>query len=185
MMLTPIKEAGKTTDCHIKWLYQCACGNTTEVSVSRVRNGYTKSCGCLTTLNHPTTHGMKYTPTYSSWSSAKNRATNPNSKDFHRYGAIGIGMEERWLVFENFLADMGEKPPGMSIDRIDPSRGYEHGNCRWATPLEQVRNRKDLVVVKVENKVMALVDYAKQIGISKGAAHLRLKRGKLEGAQRV
>lgn len=94
-------------------------------------------------------------------------------------------MAERWLTFENFLQDMGEKPAGMSIDRIDPTKGYEPGNCRWATPLEQVRNRKDLVVVSIGNEIIALVDYAKRIGITKGAAHLRLKRGKLEGVQRV
>lgn len=128
-----------------------------------------------------TTHGMRYTPTYSSWMSAKDRATNKNSKDFHRYGAVGIGMAERWLKFENFLEDMGEKPEGMSIDRINPFKGYEPGNCRWATAKEQARNRKDLTTVKTIFGVMALVDYAKQLGITKGAAHLRLKRGTLEG----
>jgi hypothetical protein len=132
-------------------------------------------------IHNQTTHGMRYTPTYSSWSSAKDRATNPNGKDFYRYGAVGIGMAERWLKFENFLDDMGEKPDGMSIDRIDPSKGYEPGNCRWATPLQQARNRKDLTVVKTVTGVIALVDYAKQLGITKGAAHLRLKRGTLEG----
>jgi hypothetical protein len=127
------------------------------------------------------THGMRFTPTYSSWSSAKDRATNPKSKDFYRYGAVGIGMADCWLKFENFLQDMGTKPEGTSIDRIDPFKGYEPGNCRWATALEQARNRKDLTTVKTQNGIIVLVDYAKQLGITKGAAHLRLKRGKLEG----
>ncbi len=90
-------------------------------------------------------------------------------------------MADCWLKFENFLQDMGTKPEGTSIDRIDPFKGYEPGNCRWATALEQARNRKDLTTVKTQNGIIVLVDYAKQLGITKGAAHLRLKRGKLEG----
>jgi hypothetical protein len=185
-MLTPITAVGKTADGHIKWRYQCDCGNTTEVAASRVRNGYTRSCGCLVRANMSgKTHGMKNTPTYSSWCSAKDRATNPNSKDFHRYGAVGIGMAERWLTFKNFFSDMGVKPLGTSIDRINPARGYEPGNCRWATPIEQARNKTNLVIVRAGDEVLPLVDYAKSIGITRGAAHLRLKRGKLAGVHRV
>ena len=186
MSLTPICEAGRTRDGHIKWRYHCSCGNTTETAASRVRNGEVLSCGCLKRLAKPNlTHGQRMTPTYASWMSAKDRATNPKSKDFHRYGAIGIGMAERWLTFENFFADMGERPPGKSIDRIDGSKGYEPGNCRWATAQQQALNRRDLVVVNTPLGAMPLVTYAKHIGLTKGAAHLRLRRGKLEGVSRA
>jgi hypothetical protein len=182
--LTPVERCGKTKDGHIKWRYLCSCGKTTEVAASRVRNGYTKSCGCL--VNEaakltPKGHGMRNSPTYSSWSSAKDRATNPRSKDFYRYGAVGIGFAKRWMLFECFLEDMGLRPEGTTLDRIDWSKGYEPGNCRWATPMEQARNRKDLTMIQTEQGAVALVDYAKQLGITRGAAHLRMKRGKLEG----
>jgi len=172
----------KSADGHRIALWQCECGKHAEIIASRVRSGYTRSCGCLLSECKPNlTHGMKYTGTYSSWSSAKDRATNPSSKDFHRYGAVGIGMAERWLNFENFLADMGERPGGTSIDRIDGTKGYEPGNCRWATSREQARNRKAFTIIATPNGVMPLVDYAASIGITRGAAHLRMKRGKLEG----
>jgi len=183
-MLIPIARHGKTADGHITWKYRCACGNTVITAASRVKHGYTRSCGCL--HGGKVIHGYKNTPTYSSWSSAKDRATNPKSKDFYRYGAIGIGMAERWLNFENFLADMGPRPSDKSsIDRIDPTKGYESGNCRWATPQEQARNRVNFVVVSTPVGIMPLVDYAKHIGITNGCAHLRLKRNQMEGVSRV
>lgn len=184
--LKPIAPCGKTKDGHIKWMFVCECGTTKEIAISRVKHGYTRSCGCLAKETKPgLTHGYKGTTTYSSWAAAKDRTTNPRSKDFYRYGGVGIGMHPRWLSFENFLADMGERPAGTSLDRIDGSKGYEPGNCRWATFKEQARNRKDNIYVETSVGTMLLVDYAKRIGITKGAAHLRLKRGKLEGAVRV
>lgn len=180
------KTDRKTNDNHLIGLWRCDCGELAEISNTRVRNGYTKSCGCL---NFDTatgrTHGMRYTGAYASWSSAKDRATNKKSKDFHRYGGIGIGICERWLSFENFYNDMGERPEGYSLDRIDPNKGYEPGNCRWATPKQQAMNRRDLVVIATPAGEMPLVEYAEKIGISKGAAHLRLKRGKLYGCARI
>ena len=180
--LTPIMPRGKTNDGHIKWLFICICGNTKEIAMSRVNRGLVKSCGCLSKETKTNfRHGYKGTSTYSSWSSAKDRTTNPKSKDFHRYGAIGITMHTNWMVFENFLRDMGEKPEGTSLDRIDGSKGYEPGNCRWATSSQQMRNRKDNVYLQTESGQIFINDYAEKLGITRGAALLRLKRGKLEG----
>lgn len=176
----------RTADGHILASWSCECGGNVKTAHSRVKRGYTKSCGCINKEGKlQKTHGMKYTKTYSSWSSAKDRATNVRSKDYYRYGGAGIGMSADWMVFENFLADMGIRPDGKTLDRIDPNKGYEPGNCRWATPLEQSRNRKDLVIIHTPYGEMPLVDYAEKIGLSNGAAHLRMKREKLEGCYRV
>lgn len=161
--------------------FECACGNLITHPVGRVVAGGREHCGCMTDHGSHRTHGMRHSTTYSSWMAAKDRARNPNSKDFHRYGAAGIGFSERWLKFENFLQDMGERPDGTSLDRIDGAKGYEPGNCRWATPKQQARNTKVFTIIETPLGRMPLVDYAEMIGITRGAAHLRMKRGKLEG----
>jgi len=85
---------------------------------------------------------MTKTPTYLSWQAAKERCHNPNNEKFPTYGAVGITVEPEWRdSFENFLADMGERPKGMTLDRIDNSKGYSRDNCRWATSKMQSLNR--------------------------------------------
>jgi hypothetical protein len=90
---------------------------------------------------------MKKTPTYSSWKAMVARCSKPKGWSFAEYGAKGVTVCERWKRFEHFLSDMGERPPGTSIDRIDGSKGYEPGNCRWATRSQQNLNRRKYVIV--------------------------------------
>lgn len=87
-------------------------------------------------------HGMRETPTYSSWVSMKSRCLNRNDSSFNRYGGRGITVCDRWLDFRAFFEDMGPRPHGMSLDRIDGTRGYSPDNCRWATQAEQNANRR-------------------------------------------
>jgi hypothetical protein len=124
----------------------CDCGNNVTTQLVSLRSNRTKSCGCLqkeVAVSSNTTHGMKEIPSYNSWRGMKNRCNNPNSEDYKHYGGRGIIVCDRWLnSFENFLEDMGSRPYGYSIDRIDVNGNYELSNCKWATSKEQLKNRR-------------------------------------------
>ena len=125
------------------YLCECICGKQRVVLGARLLRGAAKSCGCQ--QSHYMTHGANRnrmeTPTYTSWRGMKARCLNQNDKRFSRYGGRGIKVCSRWRhSFLNFLHDMGERPKGMTLDRIDRDGDYEPGNCRWTTVAEQNRN---------------------------------------------
>lgn len=129
------------------WLCRCDCGRVVVVLNHKLKAGHKKSCGCFQRdariLTH-TKHGLCGTPEYRSWQAMLTRCTNPNTSCFKYYGGRGITVCERWLSFENFLADMGRKPTNdHSIDRYPNNDGnYEKSNCRWATRSQQVNNSR-------------------------------------------
>ena len=131
-------------------LYECACdcGNRTTVRASGLRGG-TQSCGCLTkervsaARKRATTHGLAGTPTYRTWASMIGRCYDQRNASWKNYGARGVTVCDRWRAgILDFVADMGLRPEGLTLDRIDPCGNYEPGNCRWATWSEQNRNKR-------------------------------------------
>jgi hypothetical protein len=130
----------------------CDCGNTFEVSIYNIKNGIVKSCGCIVNKIDIIdgqkvkikTLRQKHKGVYTSWGAMKGRCLNPNSLHYKHYGGRGITVCERWMKFENFLADMGDRPEGQSLDRIDVNGNYEPGNCKWSTWEEQRANQRPI-----------------------------------------
>lgn len=142
--LTFVRLTGeRSADGHLLAEYACSCGNIAVAMQSRVKNGSTRSCGCLTKDTKPNLrHGHRKSRTYASWQAMLQRCRNSRNKDYPRWGGAGVKVCERWTEFENFLADMGQRPDGKTLDRIDTLGNYEPGNCQWASLSEQQRNRR-------------------------------------------
>lgn len=125
--------------------YICDCGNVAEVRMSQLKNGKTKSCGCLR-KEAITKHGMWKHPLYNTWKAMKNRCLNTNDKDYSHYGGRGIKIDPSWLDVKKYIKDieehLGERPSGMTIDRIDNNKGYYIDNLRYANASEQSVNQR-------------------------------------------
>ena len=159
----------------------CDCGREAIVLLQCLRRGETQSCGCLIGQYARPKHthrpkGQPPLPTYQSWQSMKKRCYDPNSAGYASYGGRGITVCEKWMQFGGFAEDMGERPDGTTLDRINVDGHYEPGNCRWATAKEQQRNRRDNIMVAFDGQTMCIADWADAIGINRHTLHSRIFR---------
>lgn len=171
------------------WSARCECGVIKTYRGAMLKNGHTKSCGCLrrelTAARmriQSKTHGLTYSPEWRSWRSMKNRCLTPTHKSYDRYKNISIC--DRWIdSFENFLADMGPKPRGTSLDRIDTYGGYSPENCRWATPQQQARNTSRNRIIEHNGQSLTLKEWAEKIGVARDTIARRLRSGRYSIAE--
>lgn len=168
------------------WMCQCKCGNTKAIVGASLTLGLSTSCGCFhkeEVVKRFTTHGgkinRKASPTYSTWCNMLTRTTNKNGDRYEDYGGRGVGVCESWKSFEVFLKDMGPRPKGTSLDRIDNNLGYSVENCRWASHVEQGRNKRSNRIVNYQGREICMSELAEITGMSYIALYHRILTKKM------
>lgn len=166
---------------------ECDCGIAIVAKMENLRSGNTKSCGCVsarritvsgTAVRRVKKHNATRSPTHVSWERMRSRCNYEGDPSYRRYGGRGIRVCERWEDFSLFMEDMGERPEGASLDRIDPNGDYCPENCRWATSKEQSRNRTDNTRLTICGRSMCVAEWCEQVGAaSDPTIRQRLKRG--------
>lgn len=175
-----------------RWECQCDCGKVVFVITDQLRSGHTRSCGCLATelararnTATKTTHGQTGQSYYRVWVNMNYRCRNERCKEYRHYGGRGITVCQRWQdSFEAFREDMGPRPSGYSIDRIDVNGNYEPGNCRWADNRTQSNNRRDTTWVEAGGITGPAADVARALGLSYSTLKHRAVRNR-KGARLI
>lgn len=181
---TVIAKTTNGSSAKRRFICKCDCGNTGAVAASVLVHGTSKSCGCLRAEVTATTHrihghaSVKNTSkTYDVWLQMRGRCQRATHKDFKYYGGRGITICERWEKFENFLADMGEAPLGLTIERRDKNGNYEPGNCSWESRTVQMNNTRLNVLVTEHDGTFTLKEFSLRNGLSYGSTRQAMKRG--------
>ncbi|RVT93704.1 hypothetical protein [Sphingomonas crocodyli] len=162
-------------------LCRCDCGAMRSVSPWKLTKSVTVSCGCYAAeraSRENRTHGMTGSRTYRSWQAMRNRCFKATDISYPSYGGRGITVCAEWRhSFDAFYRDMGHRPPGMTLDRIDGRGNYEPGNCRWATPFEQADNTIAAHKIEVAGELINVSEAARRSGLSRSALLGRIDRG--------
>lgn len=187
---TAISDAGKRKREYV-WNCRCDCGTVRLVSRSKLLRNGSRSCGCAPTellvqrnLGVARTHGLhvnRQKPRWLGiWHNMMQRCHNPKHQAYAMYGGVGIAVCDRWHEKMAFFEDMGNCPPGLTLDRIDNTKGYEPGNCRWANWSIQRMNQRRTPWITFEGRTMRPIDWARELGLSKRGMSIRLKKWPLE-----
>lgn len=163
-----VNGQGKIVGRNRYWMCTCDCGNKKEIAYSSLSKGVSKSCGCLNSelaSERRKTHGKTGTSIHNVWASMIQRCSDEQSPAFKNYGGRNISVCDRWMNFENFLSDMGDRPSGLSLERIDNDKGYSPENCRWATAKEQASNRRSNRVYEHNGESLTLMQWSERSGI--------------------
>jgi hypothetical protein len=155
----------------VYYFCRCDCGTERSVLSVSLRNGKSVSCGCYQPEKWRQGIRRVHRTTYNSWAGMRQRCNYPKHTEYHRYGGRGITYDSRWKDFSVFLADMGPRPPGTSIDRIDNNGNYCKDNCRWATPEDQISNTVKTVRVEWKGRTLSLKQLAKHLGVNYDTLH--------------
>lgn len=177
---THLVVLGKADFGRSRWWVRCDCGVVKHMAQSNVLQ--CRSCGCMKAQiirRARTVHGraVEKGPTYRTWKGMRHRCNSPSHKSWKNYGGRGIRVCERWDSFENFLSDMGEKPEGMTLERIDNDGNYEPGNCRWATPKENCNNRRTSRILSLNGRSMTLEQWSDEVKIHSDTLSKRIASG--------
>lgn len=181
-LLTYLGEGPRTATTR-RGIFECDCGTVKPMAIHRIRNGTVYSCGCegaRRTASRFTKHGGYKTGEYKSWNAMMQRCHNENDTSYPYYGAKGIAVCHQWHGPQGFLrfhAYIGERPSGMSIDRIDNDKGYEPGNVRWATDKQQTNNRSTSKLLTFRGETMNSRDWGARLGMGKNTISERLRAG--------
>lgn len=167
---------------HERWILSCDCGNETISIKYNLVSGDKTSCGCkniyrLKNLKPSKKHGMSGSRTYLSWTSMMKRCYDKNNNRYKNYGGRGISVCGKWKFFSGFLEDMGARPTGKTIDRINNDGSYCRENCKWSTKIEQMNNRTDNVYIEVKGVKKTISEWSRETGIKVGTIWYRKKSG--------
>jgi hypothetical protein len=170
--LTVLEYTGKNSEGRALWLCKCECGKQATVVGKHLRNDTTKSCGCIVNK-----HNMTNTSTYTIWRGMMRRCYETTNQHYKRYGARGIKVYKPWHEFVNFYRDMGERPEGKSLDRIDNNGNYEPGNCRWADDFTKNNNRGDYnTKLTLDSETKIIAEWYRDLNIKPTAIIEKLRR---------